>query len=57
MGVLLDLKTYAQMREAQEETGDIQAYDAARPKIGAELARGDFTTLADYRASRRRNGK
>ena len=57
VAVLLDLKTYAQMREAQEELADIQAYDAARPKIGAELARGDFTTLADYRASRGRNGK
>ena len=32
MGVLLDLKTYAQMCEAQEELADIQAYDAARPK-------------------------
>ena len=57
VGVLLDLKTYAQMREAQEELADIQAYDAARPKIGAELARGDFTTLADYQAGRGRNGK
>ena len=47
VGVLLDLKTYAQMREAQEELADMQAYDAARPKIGAELARGDFTALAD----------
>lgn len=49
---LLDLKTYAQMREAQEELADIRAYDAARPKIGAELARGDFTTRADYRPLR-----
>lgn len=57
VGVLLDLKTYAQMREAQEELADIQAYDAARPKIGAELARGDFTTLADYQAGRGHHGK
>ena len=52
VGVLLDLKTYAQMREAQEELADIQAYDAARPKIGAELACGEFTALADDRPVR-----
>ena len=52
VGVLLDLKTYAQMREAQEELADIQAYDAARPKSGAELARGAFTALADYHLTR-----
>ena len=52
VGVLLDLKTYAQMREAQEELADIQAYDAARPKIGAELVQGDFTALAHRRPAR-----
>lgn len=57
VGVLLDLKTYAQMREAQEELADIQAYDAAGRKIGAELARGDFTTLADYRTGHSRRRK
>lgn len=36
-------------REAQEELADIRAYDAARPKILAELAGGDFLTLVDYR--------
>ena len=57
VGVLLDLKTYERMREAQEELADIQAYDAARPKIGAELMRGEFTTLADYRSSGGRKRK
>ncbi len=54
VGVLLDLKTYERMREAQEELADVQAYDAARPKIGAELMRGEFTTLADFRAGGRK---
>jgi len=52
VGVLLDLQTYERLREAEEELSDIRAYDAARPKIAAELSAGDFTTLAGYRARR-----
>src|SRR5438477_11562794 len=56
VGVLLDLKTFERMCEAQEELADIQAYDAARPKIGVELLRGNFTTLSDLQ-KRRANRK
>jgi hypothetical protein len=52
LGVVLDLKTYRRMVEAEEELGDIRAYDAARPKVAAELAAGRSATLADYRAQR-----
>jgi hypothetical protein len=50
VGVLLDLPTYKRLREAEEELSDIRAYDAARPKVATELAAGNFTTLAGYRA-------
>jgi PHD/YefM family antitoxin component YafN of YafNO toxin-antitoxin module len=52
VGVLLDLQTYEHLREAEEELSDIRAYDAARPKVAGELAAGNFTTLARYRARR-----
>jgi len=52
VGVLLDLKTYERMCAAQEELADIHAYDIARPKVGAELLRGNFTSLADFRTRR-----
>ncbi len=48
--VLLDLKTYDRLREAEEELADIRAYDAARPKVMADLQAGRFSTLSDYRA-------
>ena len=54
-GVLLNLDTYERLCEAEEELADIQAYDAARPKVSADLKAGNFTTLADYRA--KHNGK
>jgi hypothetical protein len=54
VGVLLDLSTYERLREAEGELADIQAYDSARPKVMAEIAHGRATTLAEYRASRRR---
>lgn len=52
IGVLLDLPTYERLREAEEELDDIRAYDAAAPRVKAEIARGDFITLADYRKAR-----
>lgn len=57
VGVLLDLKTYRRLREAEEELADVRAYDAARPKIGADIARGEFTTLAAFRATTARKRK
>lgn len=52
IGVLLGLKTYARLREAEKDLADIRAYDAARPKVMSELQAGQFSTLADYRSKR-----
>ena len=52
VGVLLDLPTYERLREAEDELDDIQAYDAAAPRVKAEIARGDFITLTDYKKAR-----
>ncbi len=49
VGVLLDVKTYERLREAQEELADIAAYKAAAPKVHAEIARGEFFTLRQLR--------
>jgi hypothetical protein len=54
VAVVLDLKAYERLREAQEELADIQAYDTALPSVRAEIASGQFTTLAEYRAKRGR---
>lgn len=56
-GVVLDLKTYEQLREAQEELADIHAYDALRDSVHLEIAAGRCATLAEYRARRRRKTK
>jgi len=52
VGVLLDLKTYDRLREAEEELAEVRAYDAAMPKVVADVKAGRFSTLADYRAKR-----
>ena len=52
VGVVLDMPTYERLREAEEELDDIRAYDAAAPRVRAEIAREDFITLADYRKAR-----
>jgi hypothetical protein len=52
VGVLLDLKTYERLREAEEDLADIRAYDAARSKVLADVEAGRVSTLADYRAKR-----
>ena len=54
VGVLLDLKTYERLREAEEDLAEIRAYDTARPKAVADLKAGRFSALADYRAKRAR---
>jgi len=56
-GVILDLKTYEQLREAEEELADIHAYDALRDRTHSEIAAGNFTTLKSYRAGRGRKAK
>jgi hypothetical protein len=52
VGVLLDLKTYERLREAEEDLADIRAYDAARPKVAADLKAGHVSTLTAYRTKR-----
>ena len=56
-GVVLDLQTYEHLREAEEELADIQAYDALHDRAHVEIAAGQFSTLASYRASRGRKSK
>ena len=52
VGVLLDVKTYEHLREAEEELTDIRAYDTARPKVAADIKAGRVSSLSDYRAKR-----
>jgi hypothetical protein len=54
VGVMLDLKTYERLREAEEELTDVRAYDAARPKIAADIRADRFASLAEYAAKRAR---
>jgi hypothetical protein len=56
-GVVLDLKTYEHLRQAEEELADIQAYDSTRDRAHAEIAAGQFSTLAAFRAGRGRKAK
>lgn len=57
VGVVLDLPTYEQLREAAEDNLDVRAYRAAKPRVAGEIARGEYATLADYRAKRARKSK
>ena len=52
VGVLLDVKTYEHLREAEEALSDIRAYDAARPRVEADLQAGRYASLSGYRAKR-----
>ena len=45
-------KDSQRLREAKENLADIRAYDAARPKVLAEVKVGQFSSLAEYRARR-----
>ena len=54
VGVLLDVKTYERLRDAEESLADIRAYDAARPKVMAEVKAGQTATVDEYRARRSR---
>jgi hypothetical protein len=56
-GVVLDLKTYEHLREAEEELADIHAYDALHDRAHAEIAAGQCATLTSYRRDRKRKSK
>ena len=52
IAVLLDVRSYSRLKEAAEDLADIRAYDKARPRIMAEVKRGQFVTLAQHRKSK-----
>lgn len=54
VGVVLSIKTYEKLLAASEDAADVKAYRQARPKIMSEIAKGEFSTLADYKARRRK---
>jgi hypothetical protein len=57
LGVLVDLKTYERLRQAEEDLADIRAFDAAWPQAQADLKSGKAISLAEYvseRASKRK---
>lgn len=56
-GVVLDLQTYENLREAEEELADIRDYDALHDRAHAEIAAGQFATLTSYRAGRKPKAK
>jgi hypothetical protein len=55
--VVLDVRTYEQLREAEEELADIRAYDSLHDRAHSEVAAGQCATLTSYRASRGRKAK
>jgi hypothetical protein len=57
VGVLLDLRAYERLREAEEDLADIRACDSAQPTVRAEIASGQFVTFAEYRARQTRKQK
>lgn len=48
VAVLLDVKSYTRLLEAEQELADIRAYDKAKPRVAAEVRRGDFVTLTQH---------
>jgi hypothetical protein len=57
LGVLLDLKTYARLRQAEEDLADMRAFDNAWPQAQKDLQSGKTISLDEYvskRASRRK---
>jgi hypothetical protein len=56
-GVVIDIKTYEHLREAEEELADIRSYDALHDRAHSEIAAGQFATLKSYRNNRGRKAK
>ena len=50
IGVLLDLKIYERLCEAEKDLADIRTYNVARPEVTADLKAGHVSTLAEYRS-------
>lgn len=49
IGVMLSIQSYEKLLAASEEAADVTTYRKARPKILAEIAKGEFKTLSEYR--------
>jgi len=54
IGVVLDLRTYLRLREAEEQLADVRAYDRTQPRVRREVAAGQCVSLREYRARRGR---
>ncbi len=52
VAVLLDLKSYARVKEAAEDLADIRVYDKARRRAIAEVNCGHSVTLAQHLESK-----
>jgi hypothetical protein len=52
VAVVLDIGTYQRLREAEEELGDIRAFDGAWPQAQEDRKKGNVIGLEDYRAQR-----
>jgi hypothetical protein len=57
VAVVLDIVTYERLREAEDELGDIRAFDKAWPEAQEDLKKGDVVSLQDYLAERKSRGK
>jgi hypothetical protein len=44
-GVVLDLRTYERLREAEEELADLRACDSTRERVHSEITSGQFSTF------------
>ena len=49
VSVLLDIKSYERLLAAAEESADLKSYRKAKPRVDAEIERGEFVTLAKFR--------
>jgi hypothetical protein len=54
VAVVLDIGSYQKLIDAAEDNADLRAYKAAKPTIDAQMARGDFTTIEEFRGKRSR---
>ena len=52
VAVLLDVKSYTRLKEAEEDLAGIRAYDKSKPRVTAEVKRGQFITLAQHLKSK-----
>ena len=53
VGVVLDLKTYQRLIEAEEELADQVAYDRSKTAARDDLKNGRTISIQDYIASRK----